>query len=536
MLAADRAEARSARRGLHRADWLPRLATRHVLLALILVAYVCLAFGYARATPRWNNPDEPAHFNYVRHVAQTGQLPILAPGDWDAELLARLTTERFPNDDEIAGIRYEGHQPPLYYLLGAAVNRLSWDLLLERQVLALRALSILLGVVTVVAAFVVGREVAPNRPELALLGGATVAFVPMHTAISAAINNDSLANALAGVTLATLLVGWRRGFGVRGAVALGVLLGLVLLTKLTAYVYVPLGLATLFLRERRPGPPLGEVFSRAARLTLLAGGVALLIASWWFVRNVSVYGLADPLGLARHDAVVVGQPRWQALDLASLDFFYRVLFRSFWGMFGWMGVVLPDRVYLLYLGLTLLAILGLLLPWLRVASRAIGDLFKRRGDDAGRGPVALRAPWLIWTPILLVFAAVAYYNLTFIQPQGRYLFPALVPLAVVLATGWWRLAATARSVSRLGAVPSALLAAVLGWSFGEAHGALLTLGPWSGKILLATALLAGLAVLAAPRGWRAAAVVPLIGLTGLALGLLDYAVLVRFVAPTFAIR
>ena len=60
----------------------------------------------------------------------------------------------------------------------------------------------------------------------------------MNTAISAAVNNDALANALAAVTLAALMVGRRRGFSDRWAIGLGVLVGALVLTKLTVYVYV----------------------------------------------------------------------------------------------------------------------------------------------------------------------------------------------------------------------------------------------------------------------------------------------------------
>ena len=397
-------------------------------------------------------------------------------------------------------------------MLGAAVHRLTREQPLPRQVLALKALSILFGAVTIVAAFLVAREIVPGRPELAVLTSATVAFVPMFTAISAAINNDGLAIALASVTLAALLVGWRRGFGVRGAVALGVLLGLVLLTKLTIYVYVPLALATLFLRERR--------------VALITALVALSIASPWLIRNMAVYGLADPLGLVRHDAVVVGQPRWDTFvppaDLHALDFFFRILFRSFWGVFGWMGVILDDGFYVLYLILTLLALLGLLLTWAR-----------RSGHGSSLG---VRAPWLIGAPILLVFAEVAYYNLTFVQPQGRYLFPALVPLAVALSVGWGRLADTLRSRHRLGALPAGLLAAALGWAFGEWHGAVRATALWSDNALVTAALLSGGLALALRRSWRARLPVALVGLMGLVLGLLDYATLVRFVAPAFPSR
>ena len=87
------------------------------------MAYVALALGYAIRTPIWQNPDEPAHFNYVVHVAETATLPELQPGDWDSQLLERLKSGRLEPADSVAAIRYESWQPPLAYLLAAPVLR-----------------------------------------------------------------------------------------------------------------------------------------------------------------------------------------------------------------------------------------------------------------------------------------------------------------------------------------------------------------------------------------------------------------------------
>jgi 4-amino-4-deoxy-L-arabinose transferase-like glycosyltransferase len=348
-----------------------------LLLVPILLAYGYIAVGYARATPRWNNPDEPAHVNVVRQIATTGTLPVLSEGDWDSDLLARLTTAWFPNDYEVDGIRYEGHQPPFYYLLAAPVYRLTlWlNMPLNRQILALRLFSAAIGAVAVVAAFVVGRETAPDVPVIAVLTAATVAFVPMNTAISAAVNNDCLATALSGVTLAALMIGRRVGFSDRWAIGLGLLIGALVLTKLTVYVYVPLILAVLLLA------------GRSLRWPLIASGVALLVAGWWVVRNMLVYGLLDPLAMARHDQIVVGQPRWLSYDVEALDFFFRILFRSFWGMFGWMGVVLDDGFYILFLVLTVLGILGL-----AVGNRGVPNPQPQPGGRGGGGGAGAQPP------------------------------------------------------------------------------------------------------------------------------------------------
>jgi 4-amino-4-deoxy-L-arabinose transferase-like glycosyltransferase len=504
------------------------LPTVRALLGLILLAYVALAAGYAVLTPRWNNPDEPAHFNYVREVAETGRLPVIRAGDWDADLLERLKATRFPRDASIDAIRYEGHQPPLYYLLAAPLHRLTGGLPLGAQVLVLRGLSIVLGAIVVASAFAVGRQLCPHRPAIALLAAATAAFVPMHTAISAAINNDSLANALAALTCVALVVGARRGFDDRAAVLLGGLLGALILTKLTVYVYVPLALFTVTLSEidltRRCKRPIRwSVLRRPA----LAAATAAAISAWWLVRNVGLYGWSDPLAVGRHAEVVVGQPRWQQLDAAAVDYFGRILFRSFWGQFGWMGVVLSDRVYLLYLALTVLAALGLAL--LGFAHRG-----RRIADPAGATPMGPDwTGWVLAAAALLVAAEVVVYNLTFIQPQGRYLFPALVPIVLGLSLGWSRLAQPVGDGRPYRALPAVILAAAAAWALLEALGPLLDENPWS-EPFVASAVV-GLSAVLLFAGRLRDAVRPNGVLVALAvgLGLLDLASLLRFVAPAF---
>jgi 4-amino-4-deoxy-L-arabinose transferase-like glycosyltransferase len=538
--------------------------TARLLLVPILLAYVYIAVGYARSTPRWNNPDEPAHVNVVRHLAGTGTLPVLSDGDWDSELLARLTTAWFPNDYEVDGLRYEGHQPPLYYLLAAPVHRLTADLPINRQILALRLFSIAVGTVAVAAAFVVGREAAPDRPMLAVLTAATFAFVPMNTAISSAVNNDCLATALAAVTLAALMVGRRHGFSDRWAVGLGVLIGALILTKLTVYVFVPLILGTLFTAgaRARPDSPsrwagVAGVRAEALRWPLIAAGVGLLVAGWWLIRNVLVYGPLDPLALVRHDQIVVGQPRWPSYDLTALDYFGRILFRSFWGMFGWMGVVLDDGFYILYFVLTVLGVVGVAIGWLKSRrvrtagagptprprprcdgeggpDRAVSPLH-RGGEGPGVGPALRHKDLLVWAAVL-VFGEVAIYNLTFIQPQGRYLFPALVPIAIFLSSGWLQLADGALGGPVGRTLTAGVLAAALAWGLGEAYGALWAAELWSDTALIAAAALGVLVVLVAPRPLRARLPDGLCLVLALTLALLDLAALVKFVAPAFPLR
>jgi hypothetical protein len=205
--------------------------------------------------------------------------------------------------------------------------------------------------------------------------------------------------------------------------AIGVLLGSVLVTKTTAYVVFGVALVGVGLRWSRE--------RRTLRWTLAQLGwmfvPALLLAAPWFLRNAWTYGWRDPLGLTRHNAVVVGQPRsaewlaqygWGGL----LTRMVRTTFQSFWGQFGWMGVVLPTRLYV-GLGLLSLALLVAFAGWWLDARSSAMSPHQRDGLILLAASLALTVLAFLW------------YNLTFIQHQGRYLFPALLPLGTMTALG-----------------------------------------------------------------------------------------------------
>src|SRR5690606_26490930 len=130
-------------------------------------------------------------------------------------------------------------------------------------------------------------------------------------------------------------------------------------------------------------------------------------------RNLAVYGGVDILGKGAHDRIVVGQLRtadWVAQLGAgpAVRQFAVTTFQSFWGQFGWMGVVMDRWVYATLALFVLIVAVGLLLAWLQ-----------RQGDASGREQALILLATVACTLILFLS-----YNLTFAQQQGRYLFPA----------------------------------------------------------------------------------------------------------------
>ena len=405
-----------------------------VLLVTIVVSYFVIGTLYAVLTPIWQVPDEPAHYNYVRWVAEGNGLPVLEPGDYDQEYLERLTSEGFPADLPIEPLRYEDHQPPLFYLLAAPIYSL-----VDGAVLPLRMLSVVLGAGLLIAAFGTTRTVFPRQPHLALMVTAFIAFVPQHVAMTAGVNNDALAGLTVGGALWALAGYVRRTSERPGSGAaqeprpwhLGILLGAALLTKATAYVVVGVALAAVVLRAHRDRRP----WSWMVRQTAWMLAPALLLSGPWFIRNALTYGWLDPMGLARHHAVVAGQPRsyqWLAAYgwAGLIDRMVRTTFQSFWAQFGWMAVPLPARFYAALAIFSVLLLAGFLV-W-----------FLRRPRCYVPGPLIHHPVSLLALSASLTFLAFCWYNLTFVQHQGRYLHPALIPLGTVVALGldvWVRL-------------------------------------------------------------------------------------------------
>jgi 4-amino-4-deoxy-L-arabinose transferase-like glycosyltransferase len=396
---------------------------RHFPLLGILLAYLVVGSLFALNTPAWQAPDEPAHYNYIRQLA-AGTLPVIEPADYNERYRADAVSSGFAPEYPIDALTYEDWQPPLYYLLLTPAFLLG-----EAALLPLRLTSLLIGLGVVVATHQVAAHLWPNKPRLTFMATAFVAFLPQHIAILASLNNDSLAELIVALILWSLaaIVGMHRRHAQVTSqrwLALGLLLGLGFLTKLTVYIMAPVVVVTILLVDWRE-------WLVVTRKLLLVFMPALSTGAIWWLRNLVIYTGFDPLATTAHDAAVVGQTRtaeWIATYGAAGTFgrFVTTTFRSFWGQFGWMGVLMDSRVYQLLLLFSVAVIAGLF--WRLVHA----------GSSASEAPSRRDVPVLrivLGSTFLLNLALYLFYNVNFVQHQGRYLFAALIPIAVAVAAG-----------------------------------------------------------------------------------------------------
>jgi len=257
--------------------------------------------------------------------------------------------------------------------------------------------------------------------------------VPQHLAISTSISNDLAAEL---VLISILWLAVKRAqdavndkyFVMLG----GILFGAALLTKTTTYIPGAILLLTAEIAQRRntlDAPRRTSFVLRVPSNVLIAFAVGVLIAAPMFLRGALTYGITDPLGIARHDAVVLGQPTTaemiarHGLPRIAFDFF-AVTFKSFWAQFGWMGVLVNDRIYVALAMLCALALLGFAFYTLR---------FLRQRNRLT--PTQRTSFGLLLLLCVVAFADYVAYNFKFLQFQGRYLFPALISIAFILVVG-----------------------------------------------------------------------------------------------------
>ena len=425
-----------------RAQGLPRWRDERIALTGIVLLYVLLSVLYARIVPWGEVPDEPAHERYVEYVVRYGKLPLI--------------TGVHPYTNE-------SQQPPLYYALGAVVvwgTRLVTGAPLNAplnanvapnpdlqkpsgeyiySVLAhnvanrfppyaflLRGLSIVLGIITVLFTYAAARRFVPPPapPAVALAAAACMALIPERLFISAAVTNENL-SALMGAWLCFLIAGQlsrpTRGAGSKSWSGLhlpgstpawmGLVLGLGVLSKFTVGAFLPVLLWVLWVSS-------GGRLRAFARDAALMCAVTALVAGPLLVYNTVQYG--DPVASRSVAEMLPNDSTFHLGDLFWFkDPFARMLWTSFWGVFGWQRLWMTEVFYDMFAVLTWAGLIGGgRLLWQRALSGAQKQFCAAM---LGVG--------------IIVYAVAVLYSLRVIAWQGRELYPGLASICILLGTG-----------------------------------------------------------------------------------------------------
>ncbi|HLB50461.1 MAG TPA: hypothetical protein VJL59_25855 [Anaerolineales bacterium] len=425
-------------------------------LRLLLLAYLALGLLYSLATPPFEASDEVHHYPVVQHIATGHGLPVQQPGVKTAWA-------------------QEGSQPPAFYLLSAAltfwIDTSDFDSVhvinpfaklgipgtpqnanytrspaeslaapfpprgTFLAVYLLRLLSLLMGAGTVTFAYLLAATLFPAQARegqgardvcLPLLAACLVAFNPMFLFISASVNNDNLVWLEAALSL-FLVVHLVRGpsqiipreIGERWwhAPALGLLLGLAALTKLSGLALIPIAGLALFAQAIRT-----RQWRRFFSNGVIIAVVVVAVASWWYVRNLTLYG--EPLGLTMMMNFL--KARQEPLTLSTLLAESRSFWFSYWGLFGAFSVLAPMWVYGFFAVLSGFGAAGIV-----IRIRALNRLSPRSASNLWHVLSHALLILFIATTLISLFR----WNLTSFAMQGRLTFTTLAPVAMYLALG-----------------------------------------------------------------------------------------------------
>ena len=395
-------------------------AKARVALCGVIALYLVLAIFHAFSTPLGftgyqDAPDEGAHISYIQSIS-AGLLPSRDHPHWG-------DGAHLPD--------YEWHQPPLYYRIAALACGGSPT----TDGFGARFVSIFAGLGCIVCAFLIALEIRPGNALVAITAAAIVALTPGHISILSTVNNDSFLELFTSLCLLIVLrvVNRTDGPSRYAGVIVGLTAGLAVMSKATGLLLVPAAAVAIFMMA------VGGT-NRKALVLFSAQFTALIVlcTGWWFMRNLSLYHELVPLktfresfsGTAMAQDVISGKIHlgvsdWQGYWMLVANWAYK----SFWAVYGTAAsagigvpIFLPDTVYLLTLVLC--------------AGGATGMTklhFKRLTLFTAAQRAGL---YVLFTLFALTGLAYARFASEFFQTQGRYLYPAMAPIALILSMGW----------------------------------------------------------------------------------------------------
>jgi 4-amino-4-deoxy-L-arabinose transferase-like glycosyltransferase len=238
--------------------------------------------------------------------------------------------------------------------------------------------------------------------------------------LSSSVSNDILAELVFGTALLLMVELLTDRFTVLNTTATGIILAIGCITKATCVILIPIAVVAYLLMWRQGRYDV----KTAAGHVLLMLFVAALGSGWWFVRNNVLYG--DPLAMSTFQNYFGDTARpeyWFSHGFTAFQYLELVVmwtFASFWGVFGHMNIFMPSWIYITAAGVSLIGIAG-----------SVKGIPEWR-----RQSVLSNEIWVVFAAtFVLVLLAFIRFNTVFFQAQGRYLYPAIVPVAVLWVLG-----------------------------------------------------------------------------------------------------
>jgi 4-amino-4-deoxy-L-arabinose transferase-like glycosyltransferase len=371
------------------------------LCVLIITTAICCRIAFCLFTPTFYAPDEQSHFNYIKYLYEYHKLPV------QTKIIERDKTKN----------NWEYYQPPLYYLIAVSVYAASGSLsnLISGtfdneyfQVIAIRVFSIVLWIINVAFIFKILGNLQIKNTFFRTAVLCVVCLLPTYTFLSSVINNDNLLITLGGAILFTLT----REISYRNSLLTGVLLGLAFLAKTNAVVYLFFAAIVLITHLYRKE----FSFALACRHCVLIFFIPTLLFAPCGIRNINLYNSVFAVNMSNIPF------DWPSLPTA-VKYILETVITTFWATSGiHNNIKFMPKISELITYILLACFLFSLLS--RQKSNALQFL-----QETKLFILASAGTFILNIVLVLQFA------LLYRQSQGRFLFPSLIPIAILIAIG-----------------------------------------------------------------------------------------------------
>ncbi len=365
-------------------------------------------------------PDETAHLQMIKFLAEEKRIPVF---DSENGLQNLVFEKQLWNEKFRTGAYYSmAYNSPLSYLPFLPAYLIERDIESRGSVLAMRLINSFIAAAFALVLFLFLIKI--DRGNLAISSSLAffIAFIPQLIFTASYVNIELIPLLLSGIST-LILLSIRERPTISNFLFLGTILGLLVLCKANYLSLVGLVLifASLIIFHKKK--------QRALSFFSLISPIVLLNIYWWY-RNIILY--KDPL-IINHiqNKINSSRPDWflppgeagyNALTIVFQPDFFRNTFLGFFAAIGKLDIFLPGPFYVVFY---------LFLVFLIIA--AVNQSAKKFRENKGGDDLKINL-------IIIFFAALFFFvfakkNLLDFSPQGRHLFPALLPISWLLYNG-----------------------------------------------------------------------------------------------------
>lgn len=434
------------------------------LVWLVIAVFIVKEAAWLAVIPPREAPDELGHYAYIESLYYEKKPPRVGETVFSQRVEVAggpaVNATAVDTADYIPGrqLNWIAQHPPAYYLLLLPLfSVLPHDNVLF-SIFVLRFTSILLGAAAIYFIFKTLHKLLPGQDMINTAVAGAIAFLPMFSFMSAALNNDNFVMALSAALFYLLTCAPDKARpscakSISWSLQVGLILALLALTKVSAlpiFVTVFIIQAVYFFRAK------GRA-NRRRHLhdTIVIFAVPLVLAAWWYVGNYMHFGTFFPEmkdAVAANPQILDSNPEitrifpetgpHEQTPVGIMEFLFNKGFlveylKNIWGVFGRFFIQLTAWQYAAIFIFMGAGVLG----WIAEAFR------KHRALKLTK---ILFSDEMVSLFIVLLFLFVIgqrVYGITVERGflgamHGRYFFPALPAFFYLLIKGWSRLLPT----------------------------------------------------------------------------------------------